>query len=91
MTPESDGPHGWLSPDFYDASPMGFDVGSWSPTPQAEVDTGKPQAKSSQVHLSTLIGPVTCCWRFKGPGTLDRLIDALVKHREDVWGKRGVR
>lgn len=74
-----DGPNGFMSPDFYDGKPSGFEVGSWSPT---------PQAPCTQVHLRTLIGRVTCCWRFKGPGTIDDLIDALVKHREDVWGKR---
>jgi hypothetical protein len=74
--------------DFYDARPEGFHIGSWSPTPQAAVDAGMPQAPSTQVHLSAMVGPARVIWRFKGPNTLDALIDALVKHREDVWGKR---
>lgn len=76
--------------DAYDARPEGFHVGSWSPTPQSEVDAGKPQAPSTQVHLSAHLGddsPVkVAVWRFKGPGPLDRLIAALIKHRVDVWG-----
>jgi hypothetical protein len=76
-----------MNPDFYDGDPEGFDIGSWSPTPQADVDAGKPQAPSTQVHLVARVGPVTMLWRFKGPGTLDRLIAALQKHRADVWGE----
>ena len=72
--------------DLYDADPEGFDVFSWSPTPQEEVNAGKPQAPSTQVHLfiHTMIGKVVV--RFKGPNTLDALIGALIKHRVDVFG-----
>ncbi len=72
--------------DLYDGDPEGFDVASWSPTPQAEVDAGRPQAPSTQVHLY-IPNPVSrMVFRFKGTGTLDRLISALIKHRVDVWG-----
>jgi len=72
--------------DFYDGDPEGFHIGSWSPTPQTEVDAGAKQAPSTQVHLTipTALGKMVM--RFKGPGTLDRLIAALMKHRVDVWG-----
>lgn len=72
---------------YYDGGPEGFDVYSWSPTPQAEVDAGRPQAPSTQVHLHVVLGALgRAIYRFKGPGTLDSLIGALIKHRVDVWG-----
>lgn len=71
--------------DIYEASPD-IDVFSWSPTPQSEVDAGKPQAPSTQVHLFFKLGIGKVMLRFKGPGTLDSLIGALIKHRLDVWG-----
>lgn len=72
--------------DIFDAEPEGFDIYSWSPTPQADVEAGKPQAPSTQVHLATTTPMGRMFWRFKGPGTLDRLIAALIRHRTDVWG-----
>lgn len=71
---------------LYDGDPEGFDVYSWSPTPQADVDAGKPQAPSTQVHLYFNLPHGRAVYRFKGPNTLDRLIGALIKHRLDVWG-----
>lgn len=72
--------------DFYDAEPEGFDVYSWSPTPQADVDAGKPQAKCTQVHLAATTPMFRMFWRFKSTATLDRLIGALIAHRVDVFG-----
>ncbi len=74
--------------DLYDGDPDGFDIYSWSPTPQAEVSAGKPQAPSTQVHMYiSLPAPFgRAMFRFKGTGTLDRLIAGLIKHRVDVWG-----
>lgn len=73
--------------DLYDGDPEGFDIYSWSPTPQADVDAGKPQAPSTQVHLHVAVPMLgKLIYRFKGPGTLDRLIAGLMKHRVDVWG-----
>jgi hypothetical protein len=68
--------------DLYDGRPEGFDVYSWSP--------GEPGSTvpATQVHLHGLCQMGRIIWRFKGPGSLDRLIDALIEHREYVWGKR---
>lgn len=68
--------------DIYEARPEGFETFSWSP--------GGPgsTAPATQVHLHGLLQAARIVWRFKGPDTLDRLIDALVEHREFVWGKR---
>lgn len=65
--------------DYYEAQPEGFDTYSWSPTPEAKV---------TQVHLHVVLNAFRIVTRFKGPGTLDRLINALIEHREEVWGKR---
>ena len=73
----------WPNADYYEAAPDGFDVFSWSPEP-----VGTANAKVTQVHLHGVASFGRVVWRFKSPRTLDGLIDALVKHREDVWGKR---
>jgi len=65
---------------------------SWCPTPL-------PTVPPTQVHLvieiepaagvprlSTSAAPIVVL-RFKGPGTLDRLIAILQEHRSDVWGE----
>ncbi|MDP2270903.1 MAG: hypothetical protein Q8K32_09245 [Archangium sp.] len=66
--------------DVYDGQPEGFHVGSWCPTPT-------PTVPPTQVHLTMPItGLGTVVARFKGTGTLDQLIAALIKHRVDVWG-----
>jgi hypothetical protein len=72
---------------FYEVS-EGYSVYSWSPTPQAEVDAGKPQAPSTQVHLHLPVGGATLIMRFKSARAADEMIDALMKHRKDVWGER---
>lgn len=66
--------------------PKGIDVYSWSPSPP-----GTPNAKCTQVHLvfGGAGNAVRMVVRFKGPETLDQLIDALSAHRLDVFGKRG--
>jgi hypothetical protein len=74
---------GWPDADYYEGNPEGFGVYSWSPEPVGTVD-----AKATQVHLHGITGLGRVCWRFKSPASLDDLIDALTKHREDVWGKR---
>lgn len=68
--------------DFYEAEPEGFDIYSWSPEPPGS--TGP--ATQVHMHIPMTFGRIYT--RFKGPGTLDRLIDALIEHREQVWGKR---
>lgn len=69
--------------DYYEV-PEKIEVFSWSPAPPST-----PNAKSTQVHLhfGAQPGPVFVV-RFKGPGTLDRLIAALEEHRADVWGPK---
>lgn len=71
---------------YYENAPE-FNVGSWSPSPP-----GTPPAryiKPTQVHLrfGTPPGNVSLV-RLKSARVLDELIDALVLHREDVFGKR---
>jgi hypothetical protein len=60
-----------------------FDIGAWSPQPP-----GTPNATPTQVHLSFGTPPARFTIRFKGPDTLDALIQALQKYRKYVWGKR---
>lgn len=69
--------------DYYEGRPEGFYVLEWSPEPP-----GTPNPKVTQVHLHGLVSFGRLVWRFKGPDTLDALIDALTTHREGVWGKR---
>lgn len=72
--------------DYYEASPEGFHIASWSPSaPEVKDGDALP---CTQVHMYIPLGFGTIYTRFKGPGTLDRLIDALVENREFVWGKR---
>ncbi len=68
----------------YVEMPEEISVFSWSPEPP-----GTPNAKVTQVHMhmGLAIGPVLLV-RFKGPGTLDGFIDALIEHRTAVWGKK---
>lgn len=64
----------------YDSNPAGFQVLSWSPKPQPSDPT--------QVHLHFEVNDQTVIVRFKGPDTLDRLIEALQQHRDEVWGPK---
>lgn len=68
--------------DYFEAQPQ-VAVGSWTPAPQGA--GGKP----TQVHMriGTSPGPFFLV-RFKGPETLDAVVDALLEHREHVWGPR---
>lgn len=72
--------------NYYENAPE-FHVGSWSPSP-----AGTPPAqyiKATQVHLRFGTPPGTVSLvRLKSARIIDDLIDALVLHREDVWGKR---
>lgn len=69
--------------DYYEV-PERIDVFSWSPDP-----AGTANVKSTQVHLhfGAEPGPIFVI-RFKGPATLDALMDGLAQHRADVWGPR---
>jgi hypothetical protein len=70
--------------DYYEGQMEGIDVYSWCPTP-------KPTVPPTQVHLHIPIAGAKVVLRFKGTGTLDALIAALVDHRRDVWGEPGPR
>lgn len=61
--------------------PESTDVFSWSPSPP-----GTANAKCTQVHLHFKTSIGTMFVRFKGPGSLDALIEALQEHRANVWG-----
>lgn len=66
-------------PDYYEGKVDGISVYSWCPTPE-------PTVPPTQVHLHMPVGNMTIIYRFKGPGTLDALIAALIEHRKDVFG-----
>lgn len=68
--------------DYYDARPE-IGVYSWSPEPP-----GTPHARVTQVHIHIVTDLGRAVMRVKSAERLDEIIDALVKHREDVWGKR---
>lgn len=69
--------------EYYECGPE-FDVGSWTPGQPGE------NVPATQVHLRFGTPPGICMLvRFKGPGSLDALIDALIEHREYTFGKRG--
>lgn len=72
------------APDYFEAQPDGFDVYSWSPAPPGTVG----RVPVTQVHLHGITSLGRVLWRFKSPRTLDRLIDALIDHRRDVFGPR---
>jgi hypothetical protein len=65
--------------DYYEGAPESIEIFSWCPTPE-------PTVPATQVHLHFPIAGAKVIFRFKGPGTLDRLIAALIDHRKDVWG-----
>lgn len=72
---------------YFDHAPE-FDVGSWSPTPAGQVH---PREAPTQVHLRFGTPPGPCSIvRLKSARIIDLLIDALIKHREYVWGRRSV-
>lgn len=79
---------GYTSPfpeaDYFEGNPEGFGVYEWSPAPPGTVG----DVPVTQVHLHGISSLGRVVWRFKGTGTLDSLIDALIKHREGVFGPR---
>jgi hypothetical protein len=69
--------------DYFEVPEGGFNVFSWCPAPT-------PTVPPTQVHLHLppIGGDARIVIRFKSPRTIDKLIEALVQHREDVWGER---
>lgn len=49
------------------------------------------QGPPSQVHMTINVRgiPIPLVMRFKGPDTLDSIVAALVKHRNNVWPPKG--
>lgn len=68
--------------NYYEFAPEVV-VASWSPEPPG------PLAKVTQVHLliGTPPGHVALV-RLKSAQVVDELIDALLSHREEIWGAR---
>lgn len=64
--------------------PNAIDVYGWSPMP-----AGTENAPVTQVHLHFGLPSLgqRVMIRFKGPDTLDALIDSLADMRAKVWGK----
>jgi hypothetical protein len=54
-------------------------VGSWTPTPDG---SGKPVYVALSIELAT--GESLVC-RLKTPALVDDLIQALLRHKRDVW------
>jgi hypothetical protein len=63
---------------FYDI--VDVNVAEWHELPDGQ---GPP----SQVHMTITVRniPFPLVMRFKGPETLDKIVAALVKHRNNVW------
>lgn len=78
---KSVGPGTFPEANYYEVGPT-VNVFSWCPSSDG---TGP----ATQVHLHFgRPGSPQMVVRFKSAAMLDPVIDALVKHREDVWGKR---
>lgn len=59
-----------------------YRVASWSPAPASD-PTGKVEAVVLEIKLEGLEVPFGV--RFRSPAALDELVDALLRHRADVW------
>jgi len=68
---------------YFEVEPTYFSVVSWRSTPDA--------VKPTEVHLAVEVANTKIqriVVRFKGPNSLDKIIDVLKSRREEVWGKR---
>jgi hypothetical protein len=74
------GPGTFAEADYYEV-PEELNVYSWCPSPD-----GTGPATQVHLHIGKPPSPVLVV-RFKGPKTLDAIIQALNEHRIDVWGK----
>lgn len=61
-------------------------VSAWSPTPQSEVDAGKPQAPFTQVHVQVQTEIGIAVLRFKSSKGVRAFIEDLEAERKLVWG-----
>ena len=78
------------TPDSIPLEIEGIEICQWHPTPDPK------DSEPEQVHLIINIGdkglPIQrFVFRFKGPNTLDQLVDQMITHRVEVWGPRGAR
>ena len=71
--------------EYFERAPKAM-VAAWSPTPQAEVDAGKPQAPFTQVHVHVHTALGICALRFKSSAGLKAFIEDLETERQRVWG-----
>ena len=55
-------------------------VGSWCPTPD-----GSGPAEAVAIEIKTNIPEVTFFMRLKTPAAVDEMIQALLRHKRDVW------
>jgi hypothetical protein len=65
--------------DIYENGPL-INIAEWTPA-------GKDAPTQVHIILHTSVGDIVT--RLKSAAVTDEIIDALVKHREGVWGKRG--
>ncbi len=77
------GPQAIPQADYYEV-PEELHVYSWSPDPDPHSLTPPTQV---HLHFGKPPGPVFVV-RFKGTGSLDAIIDALIEHRTYVFGPR---
>jgi hypothetical protein len=75
-------PRNMAGQPFYDI--VDVNVAEWHELPDGQ---GPP----SQVHMTITVRniPFPLVMRFKGPETLDKIVAALVKHRNNVWPPKG--
>ena len=59
-----------------------IEVYSWTPERDGK---GTPEQVHLKMDVKIADVPLTLVQRYKGKGALNSLIDALVKHREEVW------
>lgn len=57
-----------------------YTIGSWCPSPDG---TGKPEAVAISLKLNEF--PCDLVLRLKSPSRVDELIQALLRHKRDVW------
>ena len=82
MTSERvEGPFNTDGLEFLEGDIESLLVMEWHPLPDGE---GDPTQVHFMVTVAGLNMPLVL--RFKGPRTLDKVIAALVVHRQNVWG-----
>jgi hypothetical protein len=57
-----------------------YKIGSWCPTPD-----GSGPATAVAIRFETAIPDVAFAVRLKSPAAVDEMIEALLRHKNDVW------